>query len=233
MRRYFFTILFLFSSLFAQEESQELSANKYEKLVQKGEKISQKLCDEKKLSQITAKKLTEISKQLEEFKPCMKLNKRNKKALSYFLMAKKVTHKQIKEVINVPPKSKCPVCGMFVTKYPKWVSIIKIEKKTDYFDGVKDMMKYYIFDTDFPYDRDKITEIKVTDFYTLKGINAKEAFYVLGSDVYGPMGDELIPFESEEGAKNFMKDHNAEKIIRFKEISPKLVMALDGIEYSN
>ena len=233
MRRSLLMILLICSSLFAQEESQELSANKYAKLVQKGEKISQKLCDDKKLSQITAKNLTEISKQLEEFKPCMKLNKRNKEALSYFLMAKETAHKHTKEAINVPPKSKCPVCGMFVTKYPKWVSIIKVEKKIDYFDGVKDMMKYYIFDTDFPYDRSKITEIKVTDFYTLQEINAKEAFYILGSDIFGPMGDELIPFETEEGAKNFMKDHSAEKIIRFQEINPKLIMALDGIEYSN
>jgi len=233
MRRSLFITLFLFSALFAQEPSQELSANKYAKLVQKGEKISQKLCDDKKLSMITAKTLTDISKQLEAFKPCIKLNKRNKEALSYFLMSKETAHEHTKEAITVPPKSKCPVCGMFVTKYPKWVSIIKIEKNTHYFDGVKDMMKYYIFDADFPYDRSKITEIKVTDFYTLQEINAKEAFYILGSDVFGPMGDELIPFETEEGAKNFMKDHSAEKIIRFQEINPKLIMALDGIEYSN
>jgi nitrous oxide reductase accessory protein NosL len=233
MRRFLLTLLLICSALYAQEQSKELSANKYAKLVQKGEKISEKLCDEKKLSKITAKNLTEISKQLEEFKPCMRLNKRDKEALSYFLMAKETTHEHAKEAIIVPPKSKCPVCGMFVTKYPKWVSIIKVENKINYFDGVKDMMKYYIFNSDFPYDRSKITEIKVTDFYTLKGVDAKEAFYVLGSDVYGPMGDELIPFETKEGAKNFMKDHNADKIIRFQEINPKLIMALDGIEYSN
>jgi nitrous oxide reductase accessory protein NosL len=227
-------LLLICSSLYAQEQSQELSANKHAKLVQKGKKISEKLCEEKKLSKITAKNLTEISKQLEKFKPCMRLNKRNKEALSYFLMAKKDTKQEdTKKAINVPPKSKCPVCGMFVTKYPKWVSIIKIENKINYFDGVKDMMKYYIFNSDFPYDRSKITEIKVTDFYTLKGIDAEKAFYVLGSNVYGPMGNELIPFKNKEGAKNFMKDHNAKKIIRFQEITPQIIMALNGIEYSN
>jgi nitrous oxide reductase accessory protein NosL len=92
-----------------------------------------------------------------------------------------------KEAISVPKKSKFPVCGMFVDKYPKWVATIKVGTKKHYFDGVKDMMKFYIFDVDFPYDRAQISDIKVTDFYTLKGIKTKEAFYVIGSDVFGPM----------------------------------------------
>jgi nitrous oxide reductase accessory protein NosL len=231
MRRSLLTILFVLSSISAQEESQKLSSNKLAHLVQKGEKIAQKLCEAEKLSQITAKNLSNISKQLEEFQPCMPLNKRNQEALSYFLMEKNPKQTATKEAISVPPKSKCPVCGMFVTKYPKWVSTLQINEKIHYFDGVKDMMKFYVFDVDFPYDRSKIKEIKVTDFYTLKAMNAQEAFYVLGSDIYGPMGNEFIPFKSEEGAKNFMKDHHAEEIIRFQEITPKRIMALDGIEY--
>ena len=121
---------------------------------------------------------------------------------------------------------------MFVAKYPKWAALIDIEAKKHYFDGVKDMMKFYIFDVDFPYNRSKITHMKVTDFYTLKAIDAKEAFYVIGSDVYGPMGNELIPFLNEQAAQNFMTDHRGKKIIRFKEITPKLVMGLDGLEYT-
>jgi nitrous oxide reductase accessory protein NosL len=88
-------------------------------------------------------------------------------------------------------------------------------------------MKYYIFNSDFPYDRSKITEIKVTDFYTLKGIDAKEAFYVLGSDIYGPMGRELIPFINLEDARTFKKDHEGTAIIGFKEIVEKEVYKLD------
>jgi nitrous oxide reductase accessory protein NosL len=138
----------------------------------------------------------------------------------------------VKGQIEVPKKVKCPVCGMFVAKYPKWAALIDIEGKKHYFDGVKDMMKFYIFDVDFPYNRNNVTDIKVTDFYTLQAIDAKQAFYVIGSDVYGPMGNELIPFRTEKAAQNFMTDHRGQKIIRFDEISPKLVMGLDGLEYS-
>ncbi len=121
---------------------------------------------------------------------------------------------------------------MFVAKYPKWAALIEVGTTKHYFDGVKDMMKFYIFDVDFPYDRNTIQKIEVTDFYTLKAIDAKNAFYVIGSDVYGPMGNELIPFLTKDAAQNFMTDHRAEKIIRFNEITPKLVMGLDGLEYS-
>lgn len=215
--------------LYAHEESSSLSPARLSHLIKKGKKISQKVCDTDKISQIKGKNLIEIYKQLDNIQPCIPLNKRNIEALSYFLISKKSSNRI--EKIIVPKDSRCPVCGMFINKYPKWVALMKIDDKKEYFDGVKDMMKYYIFDSDFPYHRDKIREMKVTNFYTLKEIDAKDAFYVIGSNIYGPMGDELVPFEKKDEAKNFMREHNGDKMIQFKEITPKIVMALDGIEY--
>jgi len=43
-------------------------------------------------------------------------------------------------------------------------------------------------------------------------------------------GESLIPFKDINSAKDFSKDHNGKKIIKFDEITPKIVMALDGIE---
>ena len=41
-------------------------------------------------------------------------------------------------------KDKCPVCGMFVYKYPDWVGqIIFKDGATSFFDGAKDLFKYY------------------------------------------------------------------------------------------
>jgi nitrous oxide reductase accessory protein NosL len=45
------------------------------------------------------------------------------------------------------------------------------------------------------------------------------------------MGNELIPFKTEQEAKDFIKDHGGDRIVRFDEITPKMVMALDGIDY--
>ena len=70
----------------------------------------------------------------------------------------------------------------------------------------------------------------VSDYYTLEAIPAKEAFYVLDSDVFGPMGRELIPFKSEKSARTFMVEHHGKAMVKFNEITDKMVMALDGIE---
>ena len=229
MLRFFLPLFLLLGLVFAEG----VSPSKYAKLVEKGEKVALKLCDAERLSQIKSKKLQDILQEIEIIQPCMTLNNRNKEALAYFIMAgqsENVT--DVKGQMRVPKKAKCPVCGMFVAKYPKWAALIDVEGNKHYFDGVKDMMKFYIFDVDFPYDRNKITTIEVTDFYTLKAIDAKQAFYVIGSDIYGPMGNELIPFLTEAAAQNIMTDHRGKKIINFNDITPKLVMGLDGLEYT-
>lgn len=133
------------------------------------------------------------------------------------------------EKLQVKKEDKCPVCGMFVSKYPKWVAQIFTNKTHFTFDGVKDMMKFYLNPKEWnhKYSSLDIKEIKVSDYYSNKAIDAKKSFYVLGSDVYGPMGRELIPFEHLEQAKEFKIDHNAKKILQFKEIDKDLLKNLD------
>ena len=42
-------------------------------------------------------------------------------------------------------QEKCPVCGMFVYKYPDWTAqIIFSDQSQFYFDGVKDLFKYRV-----------------------------------------------------------------------------------------
>ena len=131
-----------------------------------------------------------------------------------------------------PPtdEDRCGVCGMFVAKYPDWVGeIIFNDGSVAFSDGAKDLFKYY-FNLK-KYNPKKTTAdidaIYVTEYYNMKLINAYNALYVIGSDVYGPMGRELIPFETREDAEVFMKDHKGERILKFKEISLKKVMRLD------
>ena len=132
--------------------------------------------------------------------------------------------------ITPTAKDKCPVCGMFVAKYPDFLAEI-IFKDGSYavFDGVKDMFKYY-FNLAKYNPTKKLTDIDsiyVTDYYDLKSIDGYKAFYVEGSDVYGPMGRELIPFEKKEGAEQFMTDHIGKSLFKFDEITYDLIKSLD------
>jgi copper chaperone NosL len=136
-----------------------------------------------------------------------------------------------KKAVKPSPKDKCPVCGMFVAKYPDWVTTIRFrDGSMIFFDGAKDMFKYY-FDPKKYASSKKLSDIdtiQVTNYYDLTLVNGFDAFYVVGSDVYGPMGRELIPFAKEEDAKEFMKDHKGQIMLRFKEITDEKIKGLDG-----
>ncbi|MBR8461330.1 nitrous oxide reductase accessory protein NosL [Campylobacter sp. faydin G-105] len=131
----------------------------------------------------------------------------------------KLTTKQA-ERIKIPDDAKCPVCGMLVAKNPNWAAMIQDKDKSFYFDGVKDLMKYY-FQNDKKFDK-----IFVSDYYKLHKIEAKKAFYVIGSNVFGPMGDELVPFEKESDAREFAKDHLGKAVLKFDEIDEKVIREL-------
>jgi len=223
MKKIILILLFITGSLFANE----LSLAKIVKLSNKGEKIVKTLCDSKKLPSAQGT-IEQLMEKVKTSQACPSLSQSKLEAVAYYVSngSMKLEGKHI----DVPADAKCPVCGMFVSKYPKWAAFMQINGENYYFDGVKDMMKYYIFDGDFPYDRSSISEITVSDYYTLEEIPAKEAIYVLDSDIFGPMGRELIPFKNKKSAKAFMDDHNGKAMVEFDEITDKMVMALDGIE---
>jgi nitrous oxide reductase accessory protein NosL len=132
--------------------------------------------------------------------------------------------------IEIKKTDRCPVCGMFVYKYPKWVAEMVFQDGGYYFyDGAKDMFKH-IFDT-AKYTAGKtaanIKNIYVTDYYDVELIDAKSAFFVLGSDVLGPMGHELLPFKNKESAQEFLEDHQGKSIVTFKEVTPDMIESLD------
>lgn len=132
--------------------------------------------------------------------------------------------------VSVSKTDKCPVCGMFVAKYPDFLAqIIFTDGTHAFFDGAKDMFKYYFNLKKYNAAKEvsDIAFIYVTDYYNMTPIDGRTARYVVGSDVFGPMGRELLPFVKEADALEFMKDHSGKKMIRFEEVTPDLIKGLD------
>ncbi len=197
-------------------------------LAQKGERIVKALCDKAKLPQ-SSDDIGITMRLIEESGACTSLSQEHLRCIASFLDSNITSHPR--EHLHVPGDAKCPVCGMFVYKYPKWASMMEHSGKSYYFDGIKDMMKYYIFDGDFPYERKSITRMVVVDYYTLEPLDAAKAWYVYDSDVTGPMGRELIAFRTRGRAESFQNEHHGRGVLRFDEINAGKVMALDGLEY--
>jgi copper chaperone NosL len=127
-------------------------------------------------------------------------------------------------------KDKCPVCGMFVSKYPDWVTSVTYRYfPALFFDGVKDFFIYYHNMRKYTPERMQagIAAITVKDYYTLKPADARQAYFVIGSDVYGPMGKELVPFEKANDAQAFSKDHKGKRILRFSDVTPAILKSME------
>lgn len=202
-------------------------ARKRAEMAEKGRRILATLCDEDppRFETVFAAKTW-----LAEHRPCGDLREEQMQALALALVLPAGDGEDAGP-IAVPRRAKCPVCGMFVAKYPGWAAEVETpDGSRHYFDGVKDLMKF-LFDAsaygvdDLP-DADRLA-IRVTDYYSQAAIDARAAVYVIGSNVYGPMGNELIPLADADEAESFRSDHAGDRVLGFDEITPGLVAGLD------
>lgn len=129
------------------------------------------------------------------------------------------------------PRDVCPVCGMFVAKYPEWVAtVLWSDGEAAHFDGPKDFFKYLEKLDKYAPGRtpDQIAGMGVTEYYGLALIDAKAARYVIGSDVYGPMGHELVPLATAVDATDFLRDHKGTRELGFDAVTFDMLVKLDN-----
>ncbi len=112
-----------------------------------------------------------------------------------------------------------PVYKLELDKYPKFSTelILKNGKKIK-FSSVKSMMNFYFHPEKYPEygvkSRKEIDEMFVRDYITGKKIDAKDAFYIFGSKLIEPHGDDLIPLSSKTQVELFMKRYGGSKVLR-------------------
>jgi nitrous oxide reductase accessory protein NosL len=120
-----------------------------------------------------------------------------------------------------------------VYQNPKWVSKIKTRAGKDiFFSSPKSMFEFYYqpgkwYDIGVRSERD-FYEIVVTDYSTAKPIDAEKAFYVYGSSMTSPSGDDLPAFATKSSAEKFAKKFNGKRVMSFKSVSSALIGLLNG-----
>jgi len=142
--------------------------------------------------------------------------------LSLLLLSVPFSSASDKNPVELRKSDKCPVCGMFVEKYRNWLAeVIFTDGTYAVFDGPKDMFRYYrdVKKHNPSKNASDISNMYVTEYYSTKIMDARKVFFVYGSDVYGPMGAELVPLANETAAKEFLKDHKGSRILKFSEVT--------------
>lgn len=126
---------------------------------------------------------------------------------------------------SIGEKASCGVCGMYPARYPKWqTQIIFNDGMMVPFDGAKDMFKYLLNMGEFDkqHQRTEVAAIWVRDYADGGWLDGEAAFYVVGSSVMGPMGQELVPFATTEAAQKF-QGKNGGTVNRFAEINLEVI----------
>lgn len=122
-------------------------------------------------------------------------------------------------------------CNMLLSEHegPKGQIFLKSEKQPIWFSSVRDTITFTLL----PEEPKDIAAIYVTDMtsadWSRPGddtwIDAREAFYVIGSERTGGMGaPEAVPFRAEEAAKSFQAEHGGE-VVRYDGIPKDYVLA--------
>ena len=122
---------------------------------------------------------------------------------------------------------------LLVHKYPKWAAKIELANgKELYFCSPKSMFEFYWrpgkwYDLGVRSEAD-FKKLLVTDYQSGKPIDARGAFFVYGSRVTSPAGDDLVPLASYEAAQKFIQKNGGSRILNFSQVNYALINLLNG-----
>jgi copper chaperone NosL len=129
-------------------------------------------------------------------------------------------------VVDLPDGSKldlytaCPVCNMKAeTSSLGPAALVFNDGKVVGFDTAGDLFRYLLEPGKYSFDPKNVKNIFVTEFGTKKFIDAKTAFFVVGSDLQGSMGPEVAAFAKKEDAEAFKTEHKGKNIVPHSQIT--------------
>jgi nitrous oxide reductase accessory protein NosL len=121
-------------------------------------------------------------------------------------------------------KDGCTVCGMYPARYPEHkCQIWDNDGKTLHFCSTKCMVNFNADPAQYVEEPAGTKMAWVTLYADGMYESAFGAYYVVGSDINGPMGREAIPFKLKKDAEEFVKA-NGGKIVGFSQLTPSLIM---------
>lgn len=109
--------------------------------------------------------------------------------------------------------ARCAHCGMKLDKASPWNAELDEGGKVERFDTPRCALSEWV-------KHDKKGTVRVQDYYDRTLRPSGEVRFVVGSDVVGPMGAELVPVDTARVAK-FEKDHGGTRALADAEIDAK------------
>ncbi|MFN2339217.1 MAG: nitrous oxide reductase accessory protein NosL [Gammaproteobacteria bacterium] len=132
---------------------------------------------------------------------------------------------------SVPAEARCPVCGMYPARYPRWAAqLIFKDGKAVFFDSPLELFRF-LLDMGHYHDAhgpDDVARAYVSDAGDGRWVSIVEAHFVEGSGLLGPMRNPDLPaFAELEAAETFVAERGG-RLIRMEQVTLDLLHALEG-----
>ena len=129
----------------------------------------------------------------------------------------------------VPEEARCPVCGMFPARFPRWAAqAIYRDGAAQFFDSPVNL-HVFLGDVDrysTGYGPEDVVITFVTDVMTGNWTDAASASYVHGSNALGPMREGNLPaFTEREAAERFASERGG-VVLSVDEITTEILESM-------
>jgi nitrous oxide reductase accessory protein NosL len=140
------------------------------------------------------------------------------------------------EARPIPDSARCPVCGMYPARFPRWAAqTLFKDGAAHFFDSPDDQFAFLqgMNRHDKSHTLDDVAISFVSDFETGRWIEAQQAFFVHGSSAVGPMRDADLPaFATHTSAGAFASSHGG-KVLTFQQVTPERVRSMSRNVHHN
>jgi nitrous oxide reductase accessory protein NosL len=152
--------------------------------------------------------LAAATEELPKAKPMIQTNRKNKG-----------------KIVDPVEQDRCPVCNMVPARYPKFnAQLIMADKKRFHFCSTQCLFLFLQEPGKYGVATAEVGDVWLHDQVSGRYIFAKNAYYVVGSKVHGPMGPEAIAFDLKSEAADFAKTNNGQ-VLKFEKVTPAAIKA--------
>jgi len=117
-------------------------------------------------------------------------------------------------------EARCKHCGMRIDPTSAWhAELIGDDGKVTAFDTPRCAL------TSWRSGATPAKTIRVQEYYDRQTRDGSEVRFVIGGDVVGPMGPDLVPVDPPRSSK-FIQDHGADRALKLEEITPQVLAGI-------
>ena len=121
-------------------------------------------------------------------------------------------------------RPRCERCGMFTDAQPRWsAGAVAAGGRDVHFDAPRCFFAWLQSTAGRGAEAPWVTE-----YYSQRKRPAAFVWYVVGSDVTGPMGPDLVPIGDEPSAERFREEHNGRAVLRYDAVDAAALERLDA-----